>query len=96
MTCCFFRHKDTPSSIYEKPEEAVETPIVDESVTSFLVENQGQFDGMALKALRHLKAKYPHIAYNVVPAHMPDEKEECSPYEYGETMLPEEIKSVHP
>lgn len=74
MTCCFFGHKDAPSSIYKKLEEAVEMLIVDKDVTSFLVGNQGQFDSMALKALKRIKAKYPHINYNVVLAYMPDEK----------------------
>ena len=96
MTCCFFGHKDTPSSVYEKLEEAVEKIIVEDGVSSFLVGNQGQFDSMALSALRKLKLKYPHINYNVVLAYMPAEKEVWNPYEYGETMLPEGIESVHP
>ena len=96
MTCCFFGHKDTPSSMYQKLEEAVEKVIVEDGVSSFLVGNQGQFDSMALSALRKLKLKYPHINYNVVLAYMPVEKEMWSPYKYGETMLPEGIESVHP
>lgn len=96
MTCCFFGHKDTPSSVYEKLEEAVEKIIVEDEVSSFLVGNQGQFDSMALSALRKLKLKYPHINYNVVLAYMPAEKEMWNPYEYGETMLPEGIESIHP
>lgn len=96
MICCFFGHKDTPSSIYEKLEEAVERTIMENGATSFLVGNQGQFDGMALKALRHLKKKYPHISYNVVLAYMPPEKEEWNHYEFGETMLPEGIENIHP
>ena len=96
MTCCFFGHKDTPSSVYVKLEEAIEKVIVEDGVFSFFVGNQGQFDSMALSALRKLKLKYPHINYNVVLAYMPAEKEMWSPYEYSETMLPEGIESVHP
>lgn len=96
MTCCFFGHKDTPSSIYDKLEGAVETAITENGVTSFLVGNQGHFDSMVLSTLRKMKAKYPQISYNVVLAYMPAEKEEWTPYEYGETMLPEGIESVHP
>ena len=70
--------------------------IVESGVTSFLVGNQGHFDGMVLKALRCMKKKYPHISYNLVLAYMPTEKEEWNPYEFGETMLPEGIESVHP
>ena len=96
MTCCFFGHKDAPSSVYEKLEGAIEKAIIESGVTSFLVGNQGQFDGMALSALRKLKTKYPHINYNVVLAYMPADKDICNPYEYGETMLPEGIESIHP
>ena len=96
MTCCFLGHKETPSSVYEKLEEAVEKVIVEDGVSSLLVGNQGQFDSMALSALRKIKLKYPHITFNVVLAYMPAEKEMWSPYEYGETMLPGGIESVHP
>ena len=96
MTCCFFGHKDAPSSIYKKLEEAVETLIVERDVDSFLVGNQGQFDSMVLSVLRKMKGKYSQISYNVVLAYMPAEKDEWNPYEYGETMLPEGIESVHP
>lgn len=96
MTCCFFGHKDAPSSIYHKLEEAIEKIITEDNVAEFLVGNQGQFDSMALRALRCMKEKYPHILYNVVLAYMPTETEERNPYEFGETMLPEGIESVHP
>lgn len=76
MTCYFFGHKDTSSSIYSKLEEAVEKVIIENGVTSFLVGNQGQFDGMVLKTLRRMKGKYPYISYNVVLVNMPAEKEE--------------------
>lgn len=96
MTCCFFGHKDAPPSIYDTLEEAIEKIIAEDNVTEFLVGNQGQFDGMVLKALRRIKEKYPHVSYNIVLAYMPAEKEECNPYEFGETMLPEGIENVHP
>ena len=96
VTCCFFGHKDTPSSVYDKLEEVVEKAIVESGATSFLVGNQGQFDSMALKALRRMKERYPHISYNVVLSYMPEEKEGWWPYKFGETMLPEGIESVHP
>ena len=95
MTCCFFGHKDTPSSVYDKLKEVVEKLIVEDGVTSFLVGNQGHFDSLVLSALRRLKEMYPHINYNVVLAYMPAEKEEWNPYKFGETMLPEGIESVH-
>lgn len=96
MTCCFFGHKDAPSSIYEKLEEAVEKLIKDDGYNSFLVGNQGQFDSMALSALRKMKGKYPHISYNIVLAYMPGHKEEWSSCDPAETVFPEGLESVHP
>ena len=69
---------------------------MEDEVAGFLVGNQGQFDSMVLGVLRRMKKKYPHISYNVVLAYMPAKKEEWNPYEFGETMLPEGIESVHP
>jgi hypothetical protein len=66
------------------------------SVTSFLVGNKGQLDGMARIVLRKMRIKYSHIGYNVVLAYMPTEKDLWNPYEYGETMLPEGSENVHP
>lgn len=96
MTCCFFGHKDAPSSIYARLEYVIEKLITENCVSSFLVGNQGHFDGMVLDVLRKTKQKHPHINYNVVLAYMPGEKEEWNPYIYGETMLPEGIESIHP
>ena len=96
MTCCFFGHKDAPSTIMAKLEETIENLIAEHGMNSFLVGNQGQFDSMVLSALRRLKNKYPEISYNVVLAYMPTEKGEWNPYEYWETMLPEGLEAVHP
>ena len=96
MTCCFFGHKDAPSTIMVRLEETIEKLIAEQGMNNFLVGNQGQFDSMVLAALRRLKNKYPEISYNVVLAYMPTEKGEWNPYEYWETMLPEGLEAVHP
>ena len=95
ITCCFFRHKNAPSSVYEKLEEAVEKIIVDEGATLFLVGNQGRFGSMALSVLQKMKIKYPHISYNVILVYIPREKDLWNLYEYGESMLPLGIESVN-
>ena len=96
MTCCFLGHKDAPSSIYPRLEEAIEKLIFEQNVSSFLFGNQGHFDGMSLKVVREMKIKYPHISYNVVLAYMPTEKDVLQTYEFDETILPEGIETVHP
>lgn len=96
MVCCFFGHKDSPVSIKPALEQAIEDLIIAKGVDSFLVGNQGTFDAMALYALRRLKQKYPYISYNVVLAYMPKGRVEYDLYEFGETILPEGIESIHP
>jgi len=96
MTCCFFGHKDTPSTIKPALEEAIADLIENQNCDSFLVGHQGSFDGIVLGVLRNLKQKYPNISYNVVLAYMPGEKTEYEFYAPEETMYPEGLESVHP
>ena len=96
MTCSFFGHKDAPSNIYPTLVETINELITNHEINSFLVGNQGSFDSMVLRALRQLKQEHPHISYNVVLAYMPTEKQEYDPYEFGETMIPEGLETVHP
>ena len=96
MTCTFFGHHDTPSTILPALRNTIRRAVTEYGVDYFLVGNQGHFDGMVLEVLRKAKNKHPHINYNVVLAYMPGEKEEWNPYNYGETMLPEGIEGIHP
>ena len=94
MICSFFGHKDAPRSLYPKLKECIENLIVVHSVECFIVGNQGEFDKMALQALRELKNIYPHICYNVVLAYMPAHKQAYELYDSSETFLPEGIETV--
>ena len=96
--CSFFGHRDTPQTeeLKQKVRETVERLIVEEGVDTFLFGSRSKFDELCHMVVTELKEKYPHINYNVVLAYMPAEKEAWNPYEFGETMLPEGIESVHP
>lgn len=96
MTCCFFGHKDTPLNICEKLEAAIEELITEDGANRFLLGNQGNFDMITFNILRKMKLKHPDISYCVVLAYMPTGKAAGSLYDYGETLLPEGIESVHP
>lgn len=96
MTCCFFGHKDTPLNICEKLEAAIEKLITEDGANRFLLGNQGNFDMITFNILRKMKLKHPDISYCVVLAYMPTGKAAGSLYDYGETLLPEGIESVHP
>lgn len=90
--CCFFGHKDTPESVKDDIYAAIEKLIVEYSVDTFYVGNQGRFDFYTRAALRQLQQKY-RIRYAVVLAYMPGEKTD---YDFSDTMLPEGIEEVHP
>ena len=70
MVCCFFGHRDAPSTVKPDLIECI-TSLIEEGVTEFLVGNQGAFDAIVLSALRLVKEQHPHITYNVVLAYMP-------------------------
>lgn len=95
MVCCSFGHKDAPSGLTEYLLPVLSN-LIDKGVDAFLVGNQSGFDSTVLQALRLLKKKHPHIAYNVVLAYMPGVKEEWSAYEPPETFYPEGLESIHP
>ena len=93
-TCTFFGHKDIPESIKNDLCAAIEKLIVEHSVETFYVGNQGAFDFYTRAALRQLSVKYPHIRYAVILAYMPIEKSEYE--DHSDTMLPEGVEAVHP
>lgn len=94
MTCCFFGHKDSPSTIKPALRAVVEDLIRSGRVDSFLVGNHGSFDSMVLSVLCDAKKEYPEITYNVVLAYMPGRKEEYGFIEPMETVYPEGLENV--
>lgn len=96
MVCCFFGHKDAPTSIAPALETTIEYLIQERDVEEFLVGNHGNFDSLVYRVLKKVNLVYPHITYHVVLAYMPKESTEPSNYEYSETLLPEGIEKVPP
>lgn len=96
MVCCFFGHKDTPSSIYTELEVKIRYVIEYEAVDYFLVGNNGAFDSMALCALRNVVHEYPTVSYHVVLAYLPTKYKEGWSYNATETLYPEGLESIPP
>lgn len=94
MVCCFFGHKDSPSTIKPELRAVVEDLICSGKADSFLVGNHGAFDSMVLSVLRDAKEAHPEISYNVVLAYMPGHKEEYEHIDPMETLYPEGLESV--
>ncbi len=55
-TCTFYGHGDAPSDIRPRLREAVEELILHHHVTMFYVGSQGNFDAMARKKGKVIKA----------------------------------------
>lgn len=96
MVCCFFGHKDTPSSIYTELEVKIRYAIEHEAVDYFLVGNNGAFDSIALSILKDVIHEYPGVSYHVVLAYLPTKYKEDWSYSATETLCPEGLESVPP
>ena len=73
MTCTFFEHHDTPSTIKPLLRQVIIELIEQRGVTRFYVGNQGNFDAMAHSLLAELIQTY-QIHYNVVLTYLPKKK----------------------
>ena len=90
-SCCFFGHRDTPSSVRPKLTDVIMDLIEEHGVTDFFVGNQGAFDLLVLSVLKELAVSYPQIRYTVVLAYLPDDK---SGIMEMNTLYPEGLESV--
>lgn len=88
--CIFFGHSDC-YGLDEKILESAIEEIILKGVDTFYVGHQGDFDCMALKALKTLKEKHPNITYMVVLAYIPTYKPEYDLY-HGCSMYPEGLE----
>ena len=94
-TCTFFGHRSAPDTIEQNLRSTIIDLIEIHSVDVFLLGNNGAFDAMVLRVLRELSDLYP-IKYYVVPAYLPEKKDEYRMTDYTNTILPEGIETVIP
>ncbi len=90
MNCTFFGCSDAPERIMETLYTTVKTMIEHHNVTKFYIGNHGNFDRMAIRALRELSLRYPHIQYMVVSAYYPPQSDAFD----EKTTFPEEVACV--
>lgn len=88
----FLGHRDCSEQIKER--WTVEELIRNQSVDTFYLGNQGEFDRMALEVLQKLSKIYPAVSYQIVLAYMPDKFREYDTLDYTKTIYPEELESV--
>ena len=94
MICTFFGHRNCPEEIGLSLESTIIDLIENKDVDMYYVGNQGQFDYMVRKTLKHFKKIYPEVEYAVVLAYMPCEKERLVYDDYMETIYPEGLEST--
>lgn len=94
MICCFFGHHDAPSEIKPILKDTISRLIIEEGISNYLVGNHGAFDGMVYTILKELRAKHPHICFNVVLAYMPQKREDYNFVDPMDTLYPEGLESI--
>lgn len=87
MTVSFFGHRDAPDSLYPKIRKTIESLIIGDGATHFLVGNNGAFDSMVIKALSELKKIHVAIDVCIALAYMPTKKDDID-YAFN-TVFPE-------
>lgn len=60
----------------------------------FLLGTQGDFDALALRVLKKLATRYPHMEYTVVLAYLPTKKDERSALDAAHSVFPSVLDSV--
>ncbi len=90
MVCTFFGHRNASYDVYGRLKDELIALLEKEARVDFLVGNNGNFDKMAIRALKELSMIYDNMRYAVVLAYLPKEK-----YDY-ETIYPEGLESVPP
>ena len=89
--CTFFGHKDSLNSIENNLCNEIEKLIVNDSVTTFYIGTQGNFDTLAYKSLKVMRKKYLDIKIYRVLAYMPKNNEILT-----DSILPEGIELINP
>lgn len=92
----FFGHHDCPSSINPKLRKVLINLIEKHGVDIFFVGQQGVYDGIVRSVLKELVSVYPHIHYALALERIPQKRDELDTRDYSDTMLPEDIRTVHP
>ena len=54
------------------------------------------FHGIVRSVLKELVSVYPHIHYALALERIPQKRDELDTRDYSDTMLPEDIRTVHP
>ena len=94
MNVTFFGHRKTSKEVKIILRKKLINLIEFYNADTFYVGNQGDFDFMVRQVLKELKEVYPHIAYTVVLAYIPNVGYRYEDIDYFDTIYPEELENT--
>jgi len=96
MIYTFFGHRDAPDNLLIHLERLLLDLINDDPCPFFYIGTHGNFDAMALDAVRKLQRDEPKIKYAVVLSRLPGKNAAYPLYSSSETLLPDGIEQTPP
>ena len=95
MSSCFFiGHRDTPWTVSQALQEAVEQYIVEHGVSEFIVGRYGDFDRMAAAAVIKAKKRHPNVMLIMLIPYHPAERSVELPQGYDNTFYPPGMEKI--
>lgn len=94
MIVTFFGNKELQDDIYSVLLQTIMDLIEDQNADWFFVGNENEFDRMVSRILKMLSAEYPHIGYEVVMPHYPDEDVDIATPEYDHIRFPDSMERL--
>lgn len=88
--CTFFGHRDTSWKLEEELCGLLRKLILSTDIDMFYIGNQGDFDKIALSAVKKMQTEFLHIKYYIVLAYLPTK----SKIDEENTLYPEGLENV--
>ncbi len=93
-SCFFIGHRDTPWTVSQALQEAVEQHIVTYGVSEFIVGRYGDFDRMAAEAVIRAKKRHPNVMLTMLIPYHPAERPVKLPQGFDNTFYPPGMEKV--
>lgn len=87
-SCFLFGHSDCPQDILLQIIAAVERQYTQQGIRQFYVGNRGNFDRLAITALRQFKKQHPEVELYLLLAYHPGELKELLPEDFDGSFYP--------
>ena len=93
-TCFFIGHRETPDSIFERLQAAVEKHIVQYGVTDFVVGQYGAFDHLAAAAVKKAKKHHKSVTLSLLLPYHPYDRPVQIPFGFDATFYPPGMERI--